>query len=182
MALRLSKEERDFPVCAEALPVKQPDDLSAYYEELLEGRYDCVDRIVLNGYLPRGQQGGAFRTWWRALTGSDSPLELDHLMQMAGRFSRRVHAWAKEHAIPLIHCPPDQRKHEWGENDLPAVSRSVPDLGRQGTRPGLGGNDLQERCAPFGAQEALALRQSLPLSPHRPRVGSPHHQDERTSC
>ncbi|MBO3713588.1 MAG: hypothetical protein J5X23_01015 [Candidatus Accumulibacter sp.] len=56
MALRLSKEERDFPVCAEALPMKQPDDLSAYYEELLEGRYDCVDRIVLNGYFPLGQQ------------------------------------------------------------------------------------------------------------------------------
>lgn len=47
-------------------------------------------------------------------------------------------------------------------------------------RPGLGGNDRQERCAPPGAQEALALRQSLPLSPHRPRVGSPHHQNERT--
>jgi len=52
--------------------MKQPDDLSAYYEEHLEGRYDCVDRIVLNGYFPLGQQGGAFRTWWRALTGSDA--------------------------------------------------------------------------------------------------------------
>ncbi len=42
--------------------MKQPDGLSAYDEELLEGRYDCVDRIVLNGYFPLGQQGGAFRT------------------------------------------------------------------------------------------------------------------------
>jgi hypothetical protein len=100
--------------------MKQPDDLSAYYEEHLEGRYDCVDRIVLNGYFPLGQQGGAFRTWWRALTGSDANLDADHLMQMAGRFSRRVHAWAKEHAIPLIHCPPDQRKHELAETYLPA--------------------------------------------------------------
>ena len=100
--------------------MKQPDDLSAYYEELLEGRYDCVDRIVLNGYFPLGQQGGAFRTWWRALTGSDATLDADHLMQMAGRFSRRVHAWAKGHGIPLIHCPPDQRKHELAEKYLPA--------------------------------------------------------------
>ena len=100
--------------------MKQPDDLSAYYEELLEGRYDCVDRIVLNGYFPLGQQGGAFRTWWRALTGSDATLDADHLMQMAGRFSRRVHAWANGHGIPLIHCPPDQRKHELAEKYLPA--------------------------------------------------------------
>ncbi|MBL8374769.1 MAG: hypothetical protein JNL91_09365, partial [Candidatus Accumulibacter sp.] len=55
--------------------MKQPDDLSAYYGELLEGRYDCVDRIVLNGYFPLGQQGGAFRTWWQALTGSDATLD-----------------------------------------------------------------------------------------------------------
>ena len=28
------------------------DDFSAYHDELLDGRYDCVDRIVLNGYFP----------------------------------------------------------------------------------------------------------------------------------
>ena len=106
--------------------MKQPDDLSAYYEELLEGRYDCVDRIVLNGYFPLGQQGGAFRTWWRALTGSDATLDADHLMQMAGHFSRRVHAWAKGHGIPLIHCPPDQRKHE-----LVQRSEMGPQSGKQ---------------------------------------------------
>ena len=61
LALGLSKDERNFPVPTEVLAMKQPDDLSAYYEELLEGRYDCVDRIVLNGYFPLGQQGGAFR-------------------------------------------------------------------------------------------------------------------------
>jgi hypothetical protein len=48
-APRLSKDGRDFPVPTEVLAMKQADDLSAYYEELLEGRYDCVDRIVLNG-------------------------------------------------------------------------------------------------------------------------------------
>ncbi len=47
----------------------QLDDFSTYHEALLDGHYDCVDRIVLNGYFPLGQQGGGFRTWWRALTG-----------------------------------------------------------------------------------------------------------------
>jgi hypothetical protein len=32
----------------------QPDDLSQYYAELLEGIYDCVDRIVLNAFFPMG--------------------------------------------------------------------------------------------------------------------------------
>lgn len=36
------------------------DDFTEYNEELLEGRYDCADRIVLNGYFPLGQQGGGF--------------------------------------------------------------------------------------------------------------------------
>lgn len=68
------------------------DDFTQYYEELLEGCYDCVDRIVLNGYFPLGQQGGGFRHWWRQLTDSDQSLNQEHLQRMAGRFSRRVHA------------------------------------------------------------------------------------------
>ena len=34
------------------------DELSSYYAELLEGSYDCVDRVVLNAYFPMGQTGG----------------------------------------------------------------------------------------------------------------------------
>jgi hypothetical protein len=34
--------------------MKQDDDFSDYYRELLEGRYDCPDRIVLNGYFALG--------------------------------------------------------------------------------------------------------------------------------
>jgi hypothetical protein len=48
--------------------MKQPDEFSEYYADLLEGRYDCVDRIVLTGYFPLGQQGSGFRYWWRKLT------------------------------------------------------------------------------------------------------------------
>ena len=97
----------------------QIDEFSSYHKDLLDGRYDCVDRIVLNGYFPLGQQGGGFRTWWRALTGCEETLDGSHLQRMAGRFSRRVHGWAKHHGIPLIHCAAGQRKHELAEQYLP---------------------------------------------------------------
>ncbi|MGB5832524.1 MAG: hypothetical protein WBG92_11105 [Thiohalocapsa sp.] len=99
--------------------MEQVDDFSAYHDELLDGRYDCVDRIVLNGYFPLGQQGGGFCTWWRALTGSDQTLDQEHLQRLASRFSRRLHAWAKKQGIPLIHCAPGERKHELAESYLP---------------------------------------------------------------
>jgi hypothetical protein len=66
--------------------MKEDDDFSRYFGAALEGRYDCVDRIVLNGYFPRGHSGGGFRSWWRDLTGSDESLDQEHLVRMAGRF------------------------------------------------------------------------------------------------
>ena len=95
------------------------DDFTEYYEELLEGLYDCVDRIVLNGYFPFGQQGGGVRLWWQKLTGSDQGLDEEHLKRMAGRFSRRVHAYAKEKHLPLFHCEPGVKKHELAQKYLP---------------------------------------------------------------
>ena len=47
------------------------DRLSTLYQDLLSGSYDCVDRVVLNGYFRMGHDPGGFRVWWRALTGSD---------------------------------------------------------------------------------------------------------------
>ena len=37
------------------------DEFSQYYAELLQGTYDCVDRIVLNAFYPLGQTGGGVR-------------------------------------------------------------------------------------------------------------------------
>jgi len=95
------------------------DELSEYYADLLDGTYDCVDRIVLNGYFRLGQSPGGFRTWWRNLEGSDDNLDTAHLMRMAGRFSRRVRAHAKAHQIPLIDCAQGERKHELAKQHLP---------------------------------------------------------------
>ncbi len=83
------------------------DEFSEQYQELIEDSYDCVDRTVLNGYFPMGQDPGGVRVWWRALSGSDDELDTAPLMRMrnargtrvprtvAGRFARRVRAFAK---------------------------------------------------------------------------------------
>lgn len=94
------------------------DRLSTLYQDLLDGTYDCVDRIVLNAYFRPGHSGGGFRVWWQRLTGSDDTLDTTHLMRMAGRFSRRVRAYAKAHRIPVIDCGVNERKHELAEQHL----------------------------------------------------------------
>ena len=83
------------------------DDFAARYAGLLAGSYDCVDRIVLNAYYPLGNTAGGFRTWWRRMIGgsdaeADAVLENAHLMRLAGRFARRVRAWAADNAVPVI--------------------------------------------------------------------------------
>ena len=40
-------------------------------------------------------------------------------MRIAGRFSRRVRAYAQAHHIPVIDCPKDERKHELAEQYRP---------------------------------------------------------------
>ena len=95
------------------------DEFSTYYADLLDGTYDCVDRIVLNAYFRLGQSPGGFRTWWRRLEGSDATLDNNHLMRMAGRLSRRVRAHAKAHQIPVIDCERGERKHDLAEQYLP---------------------------------------------------------------
>ncbi len=95
------------------------DELSAYDGDLLDGRYDCVDRIVLNAYNTVCYSAGGFRTWWRRLkNGEEDTLDNAHLMRMAGRFSRRVRAYAKAHDIPVVECARGERKHEIAEEHL----------------------------------------------------------------
>jgi hypothetical protein len=88
------------------------DQLSQLYQELIEDQYDCVDRVVLNAYFYSGQYPAGFRTWWRALSGSDDDLDTNHLMRLAGRFSRRLRAFAKERGIPVINCSGKDEKFE----------------------------------------------------------------------
>jgi len=94
------------------------DGLSELYQDLLRGSYDCVDRIVLNGYFRQAHSAGGFRVWWRQLYGSDEDLDNTHLMRLAGRFGRRIHGYAQAHKIPVIHVPVGERKHELAEEYL----------------------------------------------------------------
>src|SRR5215472_2834482 len=140
------------------------DGLSTLYQDLLDGSYDCVDRIVLNAYFRMGHDPGGFRVWWRALTGSDQTLENAYLMRMAGRFSRRVRGYAKAHGIPVIDCSAGQRKHDLAEEYLAKTTVtpglvSGPSWSRPGARVGC------ERQAPHRAKKADALCEPL-FIPH----------------
>lgn len=95
------------------------DSLSKRYGDLLTGSYDCVDRIVLNAYFSLGHNPGGFRVWWRRLhEESDEQLDNTRLMRMAGRFARRVRAWATANGVPVIDCSRGQRKHRLAEEYL----------------------------------------------------------------
>jgi uncharacterized protein YegP (UPF0339 family) len=95
------------------------DPFTQHYMQHLDGSYDCVDRIVINAYFILGQTGGGFRTWWRRLTGGDEQLDDTHLMRFAGRFSRRIRAWAPKNKIPLIYCKSGDRKHDIAQQYVP---------------------------------------------------------------
>jgi hypothetical protein len=101
------------------------DDFSASYRDLLDGTYDCVDRLVLNADNPLCASPGGFRTWWRRLLGgSDEDLDTAHLMRLAGRFSRRVRAFAAANGIPVIDGQAGERTPELAEEyvrEHPAV-------------------------------------------------------------
>ncbi len=95
------------------------DELSDSYSDLLDGSYNCVDRVVLNAHFGLCYSAGGFRLWWRRLhNGSEEELDNTHLMRMAGRFSRRVRGYAKAHGIPVIDCSSEERKHKIAEEHL----------------------------------------------------------------
>jgi len=95
------------------------DLFSQRYIDRLRGGYDCLDRIVLNGYVPILQSGGGFRCWWREFFGNENQLDNTHLMRWAGRFARRVRAAAHAGGIPIIEKTPDDRIHQLVQQHRP---------------------------------------------------------------
>jgi hypothetical protein len=96
------------------------DDFSDYYAPLLQGTYDCLDRIVLNAYYRLGSSGGGMRSWWRRLHGTDQGLSDGSLRDMAGRFSRRVRAYCSKQGIPVLEMEAGERKSSVAEEYRPA--------------------------------------------------------------
>jgi hypothetical protein len=96
-----------------------PDDFSSYISELLQGSYDCVDRIALPAYFPMGQTSGGFLKWWSALCPDETPSQ-EYLRRMAGDFARRVKAFGEKHQIPIQYCElGDKSKHRRAERARP---------------------------------------------------------------
>lgn len=95
------------------------DEFTEYHAELLDGSYDCMDRLVLNAYFPVGMTGGGLRSWWRLLHGDDAKLDDGRLREMAGTFSRRLSAFCAQQKIPLIEAQAGERKHEIAQAHLP---------------------------------------------------------------
>jgi hypothetical protein len=100
-------------------PVKPLDDLSTYWAELLEGSYDCMDRITINAYFALGQTGGGIRSWWRAWKGSDQGLSDAGMRAVAGDFGRRLRAWCDKHDIPFVDCHAGDDKRQIAQSFLP---------------------------------------------------------------
>jgi len=91
------------------------DALTTTYAKLLRGSYDCLDRIVVNGYYRQAHSPGGFRIWWRRLLGGEDTLDNAHLIRMAGRFRRRLRAWAAENRVPIRICNHGEQKHDVAE-------------------------------------------------------------------
>jgi hypothetical protein len=97
-----------------------PDDFSTYLGTLLNGTYDCVDRISLRGYFPLGQTSGGLLMWWNQLY-PNTPLTQQRLRSLSGDFARRVRAYAQKHRLPLRYCPVgDKTKHAQAESLRPS--------------------------------------------------------------
>lgn len=100
-------------------PMNAIDDLTAELSGLLEGHYDCMDRISLNGFFRMGSTSGGLLQWWNTLTGG-AVLTEEKLRSFAGTFSRRVRAWAEKNNVPLIDfATGDTTKHEQAEKLQP---------------------------------------------------------------
>ena len=99
--------------------MRAKDELGKRHRALLEGSYDCVDRVVLNAYMVPCHSPGGFRAWWRLWhKGSDAQLDDTHLLRLAGRFARRVRAWGAANGVPVADCEAGERKHLIAEDYL----------------------------------------------------------------
>lgn len=97
----------------------QPDDFSSYLAELLQGSYDCVDRIALRAYFRLGQTSGGLLTWWDRLFAGRA-LTQESLRSIAGDFARRVKAYGQKNHIPVVYCElGDKTKHARAERLRP---------------------------------------------------------------
>ena len=109
--------------------MKAQDDFVKAHAALLAGGYDCLDRIVLNGYFLPGQNGGGMRQWWERLRG-DARLTLkkNSFLRMGWHFARNTRRWGKAAGVPVLDVPFGERKHEIAEELLAERLRKEPEF------------------------------------------------------
>ena len=100
--------------------MRNEDCLTQHYSNILDGSYDCIDRIVLNAYCPILLIPGGVRNWYRIIQGDDQDMSDSTMMRYAGRFSRRVQAFCKKKNIPFRIFKTGERKHEEAEKLKPS--------------------------------------------------------------
>ena len=100
--------------------MRNEDYLTQHYSNILDGSYDCIDRIVLNAYCPMLLIPGGVRNWYRIMQGDDRDMSDSTMMRYAGRFSRRVQAFCKKGNIPFRIFKTGERKHEEAEKLKPS--------------------------------------------------------------
>ncbi|MDB4872477.1 MAG: hypothetical protein JWL97_3481 [Gemmatimonadales bacterium] len=155
------------------------DDFSARYGDLLTGSYDCVDRIGLNAFFSLGHNPGGFRNWWRPLhDGSDELLDNAHLQRIAGRFARRVRAWAEVNQVPVIYCKAGNANTRSPRSICRPMrsGRGVHGAGGPRQGHGLGRAPLERWCHHQPGEEGR-VRQPLLLPHHGQAVGTLDDQD-----
>jgi hypothetical protein len=100
-----------------------PNDFSQYYAELLEGTYDCVDRIVLNAFFPMGQTGGGMRSWWRQLQGDDSNWMTSICARWQGHSPAGCMRSAASKGFRLSRHDPASESMNWLRRTCPRIRR-----------------------------------------------------------
>lgn len=102
-------------------------DINALLDEHVTLRYESVDRMLLNGYVPRLQTPEGLARFLKGQAGEEIP-RYAILGERTAKLMREVERFAESGAIPLIHFEKGQRKEDIARPYLDAAERE----GREG--------------------------------------------------
>ncbi len=90
-------------------------------------RYECLDRIFLNGYVPRLQTAEGLARFLRSQPGEEIP-RYAILGERTARLNRQIERFAETNDVPLVHFERGQRKEAIAQPYFEAAERE----GREG--------------------------------------------------
>jgi hypothetical protein len=114
-------------------------------------RYESIDRLILNGYVPRLQTPDGLADFLRGQPGEEIP-RYAILGERTAALNRAIERFAETNAIPLVHFEKGQRKED--------IARPYLDAAEREDRPGVVLIGIaQERADVF---RAPAMRDRVP--------------------